>query len=193
MSHLSRFLVVAAAVAAFTCIGAPPADAAVISVGAFPDLAPAPSISIPSGTFLVPIEVTGADGLDTWVFDLTFDPAVVEVVDLGDGTSGLYGAEFTPGSATSMSFILGGFPFNSIGLVDDVAGAYPFSLDGQTGHGVLAYILFRFHPGHENDDPTFTVPGNPTPVPEPGTLGLIAAACLVRAFGRRATQARIRA
>lgn len=177
--HLLALLV------AFVCLSAPRAGAAVISVGTFPELAPAPSIAIPAGAFLVSIVVTGADSLETWQFDVLFDPAVVELVDPADGSSGIYGAEFVPGDATSLSFILGGFPFNDLGLVDDVAGSYPFSFGGQTGDGVLAYLLFQFRPGQEHSDPNFTIPDTPSSVPEPGTLALVATALLVRTLRRR--------
>src|SRR5262245_11158807 len=89
-----------------------PTGAAVISVGTFPELNPSPSIPIPAGTFLVPVEISGAANLQSWQFDLLFDNTVVQEVDPLDGSSGIYGAEFTPGDATTLSFILGGFPFN---------------------------------------------------------------------------------
>src|SRR5687767_5062930 len=78
-------------------------------------------IAIPADTFLVPVRITGAVGLQNWQFDLLFDNTVVEHVDPLDGSSGICGAEFTPGVANSLSFILGGFPFNALGLIDDVA------------------------------------------------------------------------
>jgi hypothetical protein len=121
--------------------------------------------------------VSGALQLQSWQFDLLFDNTVVEVVDPLDGSSGIYGAEFTPGDASSTSFILGGFPFNGLGLVDDVAGSYPGLLDGVTGDGVLSYILFRFIEGQETRDPGFSIADVVTsqPVPEPATLVLLAA------------------
>ncbi len=72
--------------------------------------------------FLLPVEITDAAKLQNWQFDVTFDSTVVQEVDSGDGTSGIYGAEFTSGDANSLSFILGGFPLNGLELVDDVAG-----------------------------------------------------------------------
>jgi hypothetical protein len=162
------------------------AGAAVISVGTFPDLSPSPSISIPVGTFLVPVQISGATNLQNWQFDLLFDNTVVEEVDPFDGSSGIYGAEFAPGDANSLSFILGGFPFNALGLVDDVAGSYPSLVDGPSGDGVLAYILFQFIAGQETNNPNFTI-DNATvqQVPEPGTLVLLAAALLISSFRPR--------
>jgi hypothetical protein len=160
--------------------------AAVISVGAFPELNPSPSISIPADTFLVPVQVSDALGLQNWQFDLAFDNTVVEVVDPIDGSSGIYGAEFTPGDPDSLSFILGGFPFNFLGLVDDVAGSYPSLLAGASGDGVLAYILFRFLAGQENNDPGFGIENATVQqAPEPGTLALLEAALLIVSLARR--------
>jgi hypothetical protein len=160
-----------------------PADAAVISVGAFPEPNPAPPFAIPAGTFLVPVEISGANNLQLWQFDLLFDNVVVEVVDSLDGSSGMYGAEFTPGDPSTLSFILGGLPLNFLGLVDDVAGFYPSLTDDLSGEGVLAYVLFQFLPGQEGSDPSIRVTDasifEPVPIPEPGTLALLVAALLL--------------
>ena len=151
--------------------------ATVISVGIFP-ATPVPSISIPAGTFLVPVDAAGATGLQFWQFDLTFNPTVVQEVDPLDGSSGIYGAAFAPADPTSVSFILSGFPLNALGVVSGVAGSYPGLLDGVTGDGVLAYLLFAFVPGQESDSPDFAI-ANPSTVetsavPEPASLSLLA-------------------
>jgi hypothetical protein len=157
------------------------ARAAVISVGSFPETNPAPPITIPVDTFLVPVEISGASNLQLWQFDLLFDNSVVEIVDPLDGSSGIYGAEFIPGDAETLSFILGGFPLNALGLLDDVAGFYPSLIDGVSGDGVLAYVLFRFLPGQETNNPAIRVAdGGPSQtVPEPVTLVLLSAALLL--------------
>jgi hypothetical protein len=159
----------------------------VISVGPFPELNPSPAIAIPAGTFLVPVEISGAAGLQNWQFDLLFDNTVVQEVDPLDGSSGIYGAEFTPGDPNSLSFILGGFPFNALGLVDDVAGSHPFLISGPSGDGVLAYILFGFVAGQEGNDPNFTIDNAivQQQVPEPGTFALLSAALLILLFSPR--------
>jgi hypothetical protein len=90
------------------------------------------TVTLGPDQFLLPVQVAGAVNLQSWQFDVTFDNTVVEEVDPFDGTSGIYGAEFVPGDANSLSFILGGFPFNALGLVDDVAGSHPSLLDGVT-------------------------------------------------------------
>jgi hypothetical protein len=145
-----------------------------LSDGSYP---PGITVTLGLDQFLLPVEITGATKLQTWQFDVTFDSTVVQEVDPLDGTSGIYGAEFTSGDANSLSFILGGFPFNGLDLVDDVAGSYPnppYLLDGVSGDGVLAYILFEYVPGQQTSDPGFGIE-NPTTtqsVPEPATLAL---------------------
>jgi hypothetical protein len=168
-------------VVAFAFVLSHHAAAAVISVGAFPELNPAPPIVTPPNTFLVPVEISGASNLQNWQFDLLFNNTVVEVVDPLDGSSGIYGAEFAPGDPNTLSFILSGFPLNALGLVDDVAGFYPSLLDGVSGDGVLSYILFRFLPGQETNNPAIRVAGEPAaqPVPEPQTLALLAVALML--------------
>ena len=171
-------------------------QAANITVGAFPELNPAPAITIPPDTFLVPVDVSGAASLQLFQFGLLFNPFVVQqVTNPGDFTSGIYGAQFVPGEAGTESFILGGFTFNDLGLVDNVAGEYPGLLDGVTGNGTLAYILFEYVDGQEGNNPGFTVadtfinglPTTPTPpngtVPEPSVLMLLAGALLI--FGAK--------
>jgi hypothetical protein len=161
-----------------------------ISVGSFP-LSPVPSYLPPLPVpppeeFYVPVEISGAVSLQNWQFSLKFDNTVVQEVDPLDGSAGIYGAEFTPGDPTSQSFILGGFPFNGMGLVDGVAGSYPGLLNGPSGDGVLADILFEFIPGQENNNPNFSVTNAvvlaPVPAPEAGSLGLPAALALLAGF-----------
>lgn len=156
------------------------ARAALVSVGTFPDSAPAPPIAIPTDTFLVPVQISGASNLQSWQFDLLFDNSVVEEVDPGDGSVGIYGAEFTPGDLLSASFILGGFPLNVLGLVDDVAGSYPSLLVGPSDDGILAYILFRFLDGQDGNDPSFRIENADVvqAVPLPATLALLGAALM---------------
>lgn len=148
------------------------------------------TVTLGADQFLLPVEITGAAKLQNWQFDVTFDNTVVQEVDPLDGTSGIYGAEFTSGDANSLSFILGGFPFNALGLVDDVAGSYPSLVDGPSGDGVLAYILFEYLPGQQTNDPGFAIE-NPTTtqsVPEPATLALLAGGLAALLGVRRRTR-----
>jgi hypothetical protein len=136
--------------------------------------------------FLLPVEISGAANLQFWQFTLTFDNTVVSEVDPLDGSAGIYGAEFTSGDPSTLSFILGGFPFNPFGEVDSVAGSYPSLLTGPSGDGVLAFILFEFIPGQEQNNPNFSIQ-NTTVVqgaPEPATLALVATGLLLLG-GRR--------
>src|ERR1700752_1276207 len=50
---------------------------------------------LPAGEFLMLVDIFGAVNLQSWQFDLLFDNTVVQEVDPGDGTSGIYGAEYT--------------------------------------------------------------------------------------------------
>jgi hypothetical protein len=168
----------------FAVIGT--ATAAVISVGTFPATAPSYIPAAPAGTFYVPVQISGAANLQSWQFDLLFDNSVVEEVDPFDGSSGIYGINFIPADDATRSFILGGFPFNPFGLVDDVAGSYPALLTGPSGDGVLAFVLFEFLGGQETRPPNFSI-DNPTvlqQVPEPGTMALLAAGLLLAASRR---------
>jgi hypothetical protein len=165
-----------------------PVGAQTISVGSFP-LNPVPSYLPPlplppPEEFYVPVEISGAVSLQNWQFSLKFDNTVVQEVDPLDGSSGIYGAEFIPGDATSLSNILAGFPLP--GVVDGVAGSYPFLLNGPSGDGVLADILFEFLPGQEGKNPNFSITNAvvlaPVPAPEAGSLGLLAGLALLAGF-----------
>jgi hypothetical protein len=162
--------------------------AAVITPGTPTDQVPDYlSLSLGQNQFLLPVEVTGAIGLQVWGFDLTFDPDVVQVVDPGDGSSGIYGAKFDADSDATLASILAGFPFNEQGRVEGVAGFYTWLLDGGvTGNGILAWILFETIVDQEDEDPGFNIPTAPPPsVPEPGTLALLVPALALVAAARR--------
>jgi hypothetical protein len=158
----------------------------IILVGSFP-VNPVPSYlpTPPTGAFYVPVEISGAAGLQSWQFSLNFDSTVVEVVDPGDGSSGTYGAEFTPGDMNSQSFILSS-GFRLPGVVDGVAGSYPFLPSGPSGDGALADILFEFVSGQENNNPNFSITNASVfvavPGPVAGSLNWLTALALVAAF-----------
>lgn len=145
------------------------------------------TVTLDADQFLLPVEITGAANLQSWQFDVLFDNTVVQEVDPGDGTSGIYGAEFVPGDANTLSFILGGFPFNLDGLIDNVAGSHPVPPFEVSGDGVLAYILFDFVAGQQGNDPNFTIDDTVVQqrMPEPGTLALLAAGLLILTSTRR--------
>jgi len=130
---------------------------------------------LPPGDFLLPIDISGAVNLQSWQFTLLFDNTVVQEVDPGDTTSGIYGAEFAAGDINSLSFILSGFPLNFLGEVDTVAGSYPALLTGPSGNGPLAYILFQCVPDPATCNGNFSVQGTTVVqgAPEPATLVLL--------------------
>ena len=165
---------------ALLMLGTSKSEAAVISVG-IPTQTSLPEVVIPPDTFLLPVQILGASSLQSWQFDLLFDKTVVEVIDQFDGSSGIYGAQFAVGDLNSISFILGGFPFNFLGLVDDVAGSYPSLPAGPSGDGVLAYILFAFLNGQDNNDPGFEIVNAviSQAVPAPATIALSLGALLM--------------
>jgi hypothetical protein len=138
-------------------------------------------VSLAPGEILLPIGIAGATNLQNWQFDLLFDSTVVNEVDPLDGTSGIYGAEFTLGDLTSLSFILSGFPDNSSGQVGTVAGSYPSLLKGPSGDGALAFVLFRCLDQENCTNPNFSVGGTQVgqAAPEPSTLLLLAIGLLL--------------
>ena len=111
------------------------AKAGTISVGAY----------TPSTTsfFTVPILITGAEGLTTWQFSLQFNPSDLQVYDdfILDPAPVREGP-FTSSGGAFLSLFVPGFIFNSIGLLDTVAGAYVDLPPGPSGDGVLAYVDF---------------------------------------------------
>jgi hypothetical protein len=148
---------------------------------------PGVTVALTGSQFLLPIQITGAIELQSWVFDLLFESTVVQEVDPLDGSAGIYGAEFISGDSASLSFILGGFPFNFFGSVSGIGGAYPALLSGPSGDGILAYVLFEFVPGQENSNPNFRIDNAATiqQAPEPSTIFLFAAGLLLVAARSR--------
>jgi hypothetical protein len=145
-------------------------------------------VSLGADEFLLPVDITGATNLQSWQFTLLFNNTVVNEVDPGDGSVGIYGGEFTPSDLNTVSFILSGFPNNfpvpplptgpTTGTVDTVAGFYPSLLlsNGPSGDGVLAYILFEVLPNQDISGAGFSLQNagiTELQVPEPGTLALL--------------------
>lgn len=125
---------------------------------------------LPAEQFLLPVEITGATGLQDWGFDLTFDASVVSPIDVGGLYQSVYQAEFNSVDAilseiTSSGFLLGG-------VLEGIAGFSSWA----SGDGTLAYILFEYLPGQAGNDPDFGIEDATTTqsVPEPATLALLA-------------------
>lgn len=148
------------------------AQAAVISTGPPGILVPPGLVDplsslaagLPPGYFLVPVGFTAAAGLDSWTFDLAFDPTVAAPADLGGLYQGAYQAQSggTVSQIVSSGFVLPG-------LLDDVSG---FFEQPQDGSNLLAFLLFAYSPGQEGADPGVRVVDGTPPngAPEPGSL-----------------------
>lgn len=129
---------------------------------------PLGALSLTPSQFLVPVQVSSADGLDLWQFDLHFDSAVAAPTDVGGFYQSVYQADFGAGAIsqiTSSGFLLDG-------LLDDVSGYFAPAVSGD---GPLAYVLFDHLPGQDGKDPGVFA-GDVPPlqaVPEPSTLNLL--------------------
>lgn len=127
---------------------------------------------LPADEFLLPVEITGANGLQDWSYDLLFDASVVSPLDVGGLYQSVYQAEFSAADPTVSNITSSGFP----GSLDGIAG---FS-SGVSGNGLLNFVLFQYLPGQQTNDPGFSV-DNVTIVqqaPEPGTIFLLSVAWL---------------
>ncbi|WP_326543153.1 PEP-CTERM sorting domain-containing protein [Pseudorhodoferax sp.] len=133
-----------------------------------------------AGQFLLPILASDAARLQDWRFDLFFDPAVVQPVDLGGFYQGAYAALFSAAQPVLSSIVSGGLLLD--GVLLGIAGAS----DGVSGDGLLAFIGFEYLA--TGVDPGFEVGVEPPPmpIPEPGTVALMVAAMAALAGRRRA-------
>ena len=135
------------------------------------------SSPLPANEFLLPIEITGANRLQDWNFDLNFTDGVVSPVDAGGLFQSVYQAELNASDPTLSDILSSGFL--APGSLQQIAG---FS-SGVSGDGLLAYVLFQqLMPGV---DPGFSISNVViNQAPEPGTLALLASALLILG-GRR--------
>lgn len=170
-----------------------------LPVAAIPIISPGTTpITVDAGppeVFALPVEITGAESLVNWQFDLLFDPSVVQVNTACDPLSGdvycdlFYGpvteGPFTSSNGLFLSSLLSNGAIDNIGgQVIGIAGAYLDIPPGPSGHGVLAYV--EFVTLDASGDPGFSV-GNPSvqsSVPEPTTFVLFSGG-LVALFGAR--------
>jgi hypothetical protein len=162
-------------------VSLPAAADPIISVGTY---IPPPPYS-GSTTFVVPIEITGAVGVTSWQFSLSFDPADVQI-NTGCDSSGvdpycdaLFGpvteGPFFSSVALFPPFFDPGFILNSLGVLDAVAGAWQDPPPGPSGSGIIAYIEF-ITTEHGTGTSPITVTATSTTssaVPEPTTLVLL--------------------
>ena len=124
---------------------------------------------LPADQFLLPIVITGANGLQDWIFDLTFDGSVVTLLDVGGLFQSVYAAHFNAIDNTLSGITTSGFPGPNV-----LAGIAGFS-SGVSGDGLLAFVLFEFQPGQSGNDPDFDIENQSITqqAPAPGTLVLL--------------------
>jgi hypothetical protein len=148
------------------------------------------SSGLQNGQFLLPIQVTGASGLQEWSFDLTFDENVVAPEDdQGGNTQIVFPAVFNDQDSTESSILTSGNPV--AGVLQGIGG---FSSD-VSGDGLLAFVLFKFLEDQEEGNPNFSIENQDPPIqraPEPGTMLLLAVALLTLGWMQRASGARRR-
>lgn len=124
---------------------------------------------LPADQFLLPIVITGTNGLQDWIFDLTFDGSVVTLLDVGGLFQSVYAAHFNAIDNTLSGITTSGFPGPDV-----LAGISGFS-SGVSGDGLLAFVLFEFQPGQSGNEPNFGIANAiiTQQAPAPGTLLLL--------------------
>jgi len=146
-------------------------------------------------TFVVPVEVTGAVDLISWQFDLTYDPADVQIVTNCDPfsdpycnfdgfgvTEGPFFGSLSPFNVFNPGFVLltgGSQTGRLLAANDTLGGEMPPS-----GAGILAFV--EFTELIESGTAASIAVANPSVVsaaPEPATLALLASGFLL--LGRR--------
>lgn len=184
-----RGLVAAASLAAAAWTS--PAAAAVLSVGPY-----TPSTTAP---FVVPIVVDGALALDSWTFDLAFDPTDIAINTGCDPFAGNVYCDLLTGPITPGAFYAGAvFPAlfvpgfvlldglgEQLGLLLAVAGAWQDPGPAPSGSGILAFVEFVTRPGGTGGSPITIVGTPPNAVPEPAPIALLCLAFAVLSFRRR--------
>jgi general secretion pathway protein D len=136
-------------------------------------------------TFQIPISITGAEDLQSWQFDLAFDPAILSASSVTEGP-------FLSESGTKTTTFVPGVIDNETGQITLVADFFGEVPPGPSGAGVLAEIEFHAlapgvspltlskvflnlsDSGFEIENGQVTVLGPRAAVPEPAALVLVA-------------------
>lgn len=185
---MKRIVSRAAALAALCLSMLAPAGAAVLTLGAPTAMTPTALVdplgslppSLDAGLYLLPVEVLGASGLQTFGFGIEFDSAVVAPHDAGGLYQSVYAALFSLSDPVSSEITSAGFQLP--GLLDGVTGFAP----GVDGDGVLAFVLFELAPGADISDAGFRIDAPALmQVPLPGTASLVALPLLMMGRPRR--------
>lgn len=184
-----RQMVTCAAVGfALLCVGITRAGAdAIISVGSYTPTSP---------TFVVPIQIMGAVDLVTWQFDLTFDPADVQVNTGCDPATDSF-CDVITGPVTEGPFTAGPFSLfvpgvidNVNGLVSLIAGGYGGLPPGPSGDGILAYVEFTLLGDGESPITVESPSTTSSTVREPATSALLASGLTLLGAGALARHRR---
>lgn len=99
-----------------------------LPVSAMPTIAAGSAIVEVGDTFTIQVEISGAQSLSTWQFDLAFDPAILRATSVGAG---------------DLALLSEGLTDNTNGLIDDVAGSFMDAYLNDLFDGVLAVIEFE--------------------------------------------------
>jgi hypothetical protein len=161
--------------------------------GAIVYFAPSSQVISPGLPSTVDVNVSGASGLYYWQFDLIFDPAVIQVSAVSEGT-------FL--SNAGSTFFFEGFIDNAGGSVTFVADSLESLIPGANGDGTLATVDFAGAQNGTTDltlqnvslgdsslndiTSTFTFQSGDVEVtPEPGSALLLGGALLACGAGLR--------
>jgi hypothetical protein len=145
---MNRTRVVAFAIASLVLLVTPWVEADVISAGPY---------TVPASTdpFVVPIQITGGVEVTSWSFDLTYDPADVQIntncdpltdpfcsLLMGPVTEGSFFSAGAPSNLLVPGFIYLDLSEDQTGLLFGVEGAYGGFPPAPSDDGILDYVEF---------------------------------------------------
>src|SRR5438067_3128411 len=187
---LERAALIALVVALLGLLGQPRIEAAVISVGT--NIPPGPYGT--NTTFFVPIEISGADDVIFWQFDLLYDATDVQIntscdpfsdpfcsLFTGPVTEGPFFGSLSPFNVFNPGFILlDSITLEQLGQLIAVNDTFGGALPGPSGDGILAYVEFITTARGTGTSPITVVGASTTSsAPEPSTLALFVGALVL--------------